>query len=83
MLEPKQFLASERLTSPILDHIRLPVFLVDGSASVLFSNAAAKGALKDGDHFKQIDNFLFAMHQADNSEARSPAPAPPASARRL
>ena len=71
MLEPKEFRTSERLPSAVLNHIRLPAFLVDGNASLLYSNAAGAAALKDGDHFKQVDNFLFAMQQADNVRLRT------------
>ena len=71
MLEPKQFLANGQLACAILNHIRIPVFLVDANASVLLSNDAAKSALTVGDQFKQIDNFLFAMQQADNARLRT------------
>ena len=71
MLEPKRLPANESVTSAILDHMRLPAFLVEGNASLLYSNAAGMAVLKDGDCFKQTGNLLCAAHPTENARLRA------------
>jgi DNA-binding CsgD family transcriptional regulator len=71
MLEPRHLPANGRFASAILDHMRLPAFLVEGSAGLLYSNAAGMAALKDGDCFKQADDTLCAVHPNDNVRLRT------------
>jgi DNA-binding CsgD family transcriptional regulator len=71
MLEPKHVPANESVTSAILDHIRLPAFLVENRAGLLYTNAAGMAALKDADCFKQVDNVLCAIQQTDNVRLRT------------
>jgi DNA-binding CsgD family transcriptional regulator len=71
MLQPKHLPANGRVASAILDHMRLPAFLVEGGASLLYSNAAGMAALKDGDCFKQADATLCAVHPNDNVRLRN------------
>jgi DNA-binding CsgD family transcriptional regulator len=71
MLEPRRISADEGVTSAILDHIRLPAFLVENRAGLLYTNAAGLAALKDADCFKQVDNVLCAIQQTDNVRLRA------------
>ncbi|HEY4264165.1 MAG TPA: hypothetical protein VGM72_02525 [Micropepsaceae bacterium] len=71
MLEPKQLAPDGRVASAILDHMRLPAFLVESNADLRYSNAAGIAALKDGDYFKQAGETLCAMHPNDDVRLRS------------
>jgi DNA-binding CsgD family transcriptional regulator len=71
MFERKFVPANERVTSAILDHIRLSAFLVGSQAEILYANAAGMMALKDAECLRQSDNTLCAVQQTDNVRLRT------------
>lgn len=58
---------SERVCTAILDHLGLPVLLVDSDASVRYANAAAK-ALIDGDGLIKAVNDILSTHHANDGQ---------------
>ena len=66
MLEPTYLQSNAHLAAAIMDYIKLPAFLVEDNATLLYSNAAGMAAMKDEDGFKQTNNMLCAVHLADN-----------------
>lgn len=58
---------SERVCTTILDHLGLPVLLVDSDASVRYANAAAK-ALIDGDGLIKAVNEILSTHHANDGQ---------------
>ena len=68
-LQPNLFAPSarqtERLCASILDHLGVPIMLVDGDASVRYANAAAR-VLIDGDGLiKAVNDILSTRHAGD------------------
>lgn len=62
---------SERTSTAILDHLGLPILLVDGDASVHYANAAAR-TLMDGDGLvKAVNDILSAHHANDGHRLKS------------
>lgn len=58
---------SEGVCTAILDHLGLPVLLVDSDASVRYANAAAK-ALIDGDGLIKAVNDILSTHHANDGQ---------------
>jgi DNA-binding CsgD family transcriptional regulator len=54
-----------------MDQVRLPAYLVEGNATLLYSNNAGADALKAGDFFKSASDILCAVHPADNARLRA------------
>jgi DNA-binding CsgD family transcriptional regulator len=71
MLEPRHLPSDGRLASAILDHMRLPAFLVEDAARLKYSNAAGIAALKEGGCFKDAGETLSAVHPNDNARLRA------------
>lgn len=63
--------ASNAIASAILDHIRVPVFLVDAEGAFKYGNAAALAELKGGESFKQSDGVLAFAHPADTGRLKT------------
>ncbi len=63
--------APEQLSSAILDHLGLPVMLVESDASVDYANAAARTLLDGTSLLKAVDSILIARHEPDGDRLKT------------
>ena len=70
-METKHLAGNGRVASAILDHMRLPAFLVGACGALLYSNAAGVAVLEDSECFKHADDTLCAVHRAENARLRA------------
>ena len=71
MLEPRILPADEIVASAILDHVRLPAFLVERTAEIRYSNAAGMATLKDANCVIEVGNLLCAAHPTDDGRLKA------------
>jgi DNA-binding CsgD family transcriptional regulator len=57
--------------SAVIDRLRLPIFLVQKDATIIYGNAAGLSALKDGDAFRKTDRALSAISPSDSARLKS------------
>src|SRR3954466_10607055 len=68
-MEPR-VTASTAIAWEILDHVRLPIFLVGSGGEVKYGNSTGQAELRAGDPLKQIDGLLTSIHASDNARLR-------------
>ena len=61
----------ERTSTAILDHLGLPILLVDSDASVHYANAAAKTLIDGNGLIKAVNDILSTHHANDGQRLKS------------
>jgi DNA-binding CsgD family transcriptional regulator len=64
-------LASERTTAAILDHLGLPIMLVEADGAVLYANQAAETLLHNHNLIRTVDSILRARNEPDGDRLKS------------